>query len=215
MPCPCLAPSGSPPPLTALLLLLQVVTIGSTAVGIGVQCEDYQCEWDSVPFMQNNYTLGHRQLMMDCLGIDSQASQPSQNNTRVTIAQRLFSRGRSFLNVAEMQTALQERGAAVDVVHLEGRVCHLPVARSSSARWGLAWRCRGNASCGRWILPCHLPIRKKRKITPLGVITGASRPRGSPRLSANYQHSKYGHLVGGWEQLMANLSLAKAAHAVR
>ena len=24
--------------------------------------------------------------------------------------------------------------------------------------------------------------RKKRKITPLGVITGASRPRGSPRL---------------------------------
>ena len=84
--------------------------------------------------MQNSYTSGHRQLMMDCLGTDSQASQPSKNNTRVTIVQRLFSRGRSFLNDLEMQAALQQRGAAVDVVHLEGRVCHLAVARSASAR---------------------------------------------------------------------------------
>ena len=29
---------------------------------------------------------------------------------------------------------------------------------------------------------CWSRERKKRKITPLGVITGASRPRGSPRL---------------------------------
>ena len=63
--------------------------------------------------------------MMDCLGVDSQASHPSKNNTRVTIAQRLFSRGRSFLNVVEMQTALQQRGAVVEVVHLEGRACQL------------------------------------------------------------------------------------------
>ena len=110
------------------------MTIGSTAVGVGVQCDDYRCEWDSVPFMQNNYTSGHRQLMMDCLGVNSQASQPNKNNTRVTIAQRLFSRGRSFLNVVEMQTALQQRGAAVEVVHLEGRLWHLPVARSAFAR---------------------------------------------------------------------------------
>ncbi|KAL3145862.1 hypothetical protein ABBQ38_015231 [Trebouxia sp. C0009 RCD-2024] len=97
----------------------KVVTIGSTAVGIGVQCDDNQCEWDSVPFMQNKYTSGHRQLMLDCLGVDAQATAPSRNNTRVTIAQRLFSRGRSFLNVVEMQAAIQQHGAAVQVVHLE------------------------------------------------------------------------------------------------
>ena len=122
-------PPTLPPPSLSNPLLLQVVTIGTIAVGIGVQCEDPKCEWDSVPFMQNNYTSGHRQLMMDCLGVDSgHASQPSKNNTRVTIAQRLFTRGRSFLNVVEMQTSLQQHGAAVEVVHLEGRACHLLVA---------------------------------------------------------------------------------------
>ena len=100
--------------------LLQVVTIGSTAVGIGVQCDDHRCEWDSVPFMQNNYTSGHRQLMLDCLGVEGQATRPSQNNTKVTIAQRLFSRGRSFLNVVEMRSAIKETGADVQVFNLEG-----------------------------------------------------------------------------------------------
>lgn len=103
--------------------LLQVVTIGSTAVGIGVQCDDFRCEWDSVPFMQNSYTSGHRQLMLDCLGVETQATQPSQNNTQVTIAQRLFSRGRSFLNIVEMRSAIRETGADVQVVNLEG-ICH-------------------------------------------------------------------------------------------
>lgn len=74
--------------------------------------------------MQNNYTSGHRQLMLDCLGVDGQASAPSKNSTTVTIAQRLFSKGRSFLNVVEMQAAIQHSGAAVHVVNLEGEMCH-------------------------------------------------------------------------------------------
>lgn len=49
--------------------VLQVVTIRKTAVGIGGQCDQPKCTWDSVAFMQNDYTLGHRQLMLDCLQV--------------------------------------------------------------------------------------------------------------------------------------------------
>ena len=101
----------------------QVVTIAGTAVGIGVQCDDYRCEWDSVPFMQPNYTSGHRQLMLDCLGVNHQSAQPSHRDTKVTIVQRLFSQGRSFLNIVEMHSALKQTGADVQVVNLEGMVC--------------------------------------------------------------------------------------------
>lgn len=100
---------------------LQVVTIGSTAVGIGVDCEQQACEWDSALLMQNNYTSRHRQLMLDCLGVDDSDARPSQAATNVTIAQRMFAHGRSFMNVVEMQNAIQETGATVRVVSFEGR----------------------------------------------------------------------------------------------
>ena len=102
------------------LLLLQVVTISKTAVGIGVQCDDPKCTWDSVPFMQNNYTSGHRQLMLDCLQLKE--SQPSQQHTQVVIVQRQLAHGRSMLNVLEVQDALVGTGAQVSVFSTAGRV---------------------------------------------------------------------------------------------
>ena len=96
------------------------MVIGKTAVGIGVQCDDPKCEWDSVPYMQNDYTSGHRQLMLDCLNIT--ASEPSQQDTQVVIVQRLLSRGRSMLNVLEVHDAIAETGAQVQVFSTEGQL---------------------------------------------------------------------------------------------
>ena len=73
-----------------------MVTIGRTAVGIGVDCEQQACEWDSALLMQNNYTSRHRQLMLDCLGVDESYERPSQAATNVNIAQRMFAHGRSY-----------------------------------------------------------------------------------------------------------------------
>lgn len=102
------------------LLPLQVVVIGKTAVGIGVQCDDPKCEWDSIPYMQNDYTTGHRQLMLDCMGVED--SQPSQQETQVVIVQRLLSRGRSMLNVLEVHDAVAATGAKVCIFSTEGRL---------------------------------------------------------------------------------------------
>lgn len=97
---------------------LQVVVIGKTAVGIGVQCDDPKCTWDSVPFMQINHTAAHRQLMLDCLQL--QESQPSQVQTQVTILQRQLAHGRSILNVLEVKDALESVGADVTVLNTAG-----------------------------------------------------------------------------------------------
>lgn len=70
--------------------------------------------------MQNEFTSGHRQLMLDCLGIDDRDAQPSQVATNVTIVQRMFAQGRSFLNVLEMHDAIKKTGANVQVVNFEG-----------------------------------------------------------------------------------------------
>lgn len=99
---------------------MQVVIIGRTAVGIGVQCDDPKCTWDSVPFMQRNYTSGHRQLMLDCLEVTE--SQPSQQHTQVMIVQRQLAHGRSMLNVLEVQEALQAAGAQVKVFSTQGKL---------------------------------------------------------------------------------------------
>ena len=96
-----------------------MVVIGKTAVGVGVQCGDPKCEWDSIPFMQNAYTSGHRQLMLDCMGI--QGAPPSQEETQVLIVQRLVSRGRSMLNVLEVHDAVAATGAKVQIFSTEGR----------------------------------------------------------------------------------------------
>ena len=106
--------------IDAVAFLLQVVVIGKTAVGIGVQCDDPKCEWDSVPYMQNDYTSGHRQLMLDCLNITE--SEPSQQDTQVVIVQRLLSRGRSMLNILEVHDAIAETGAHVQVFSTEGEM---------------------------------------------------------------------------------------------
>ena len=103
--------------------MVQVVRIGQTAIGIGVRCDDPKCEWDSVPYMQNNYTSGHRRLLLDCLGVEDQSFQPSQQHTQVTIVQRLLTRGRSLLNVLEMQDAVAQTGAQVQIVNMEGVLC--------------------------------------------------------------------------------------------
>lgn len=107
-----------------------MVTIGSTAVGLGVDCEQQVCDWDSARLMQNNYTSRHRQLMLDCLGVDDSEARPSQAATNVTIAQRMFARGRSFMNIVEMQNAIQQTGATVRVVSFEGRQAKDRVAKS-------------------------------------------------------------------------------------
>jgi len=107
---------------------LQVVMIGKTAVGIGVQCEDPKCEWDSVPFMQRNYTSGHRQLMLDCLGVNEVVAVPSQQETHVTIVQRRLTSGRAMLNMLEVQEGIEGTGADVHIMSLEGLVsCFLAV----------------------------------------------------------------------------------------
>ena len=41
------------------------------------------------------------------------------------------------------------------------------------------------------ICNCYVVKEKKSKNTPLGVITGASRPRGSPRLRSVYTNDLY------------------------
>lgn len=107
---------------------LQVVVIGKAAVGLGGHCNEFshtdkrQCEWDSISYMQNEYTSGHRQLLLDCLGVDDQTSRPSQRQTKVTIVHRLLAKGRSMLNMLEIQSALAGTGAAVQIVNMEG-VC--------------------------------------------------------------------------------------------
>jgi hypothetical protein len=104
--------------------------IGKTAVGIGVQCEDPKCEWDSVPFMQRSYTSGHRQLMLECLGVDDLLAAPSQQGTHVTIVQRLVTSGRAMLNMLEVQEALEGTGADVHIMSLEGLLfCFVAVFR--------------------------------------------------------------------------------------
>lgn len=94
--------------------------IGKTAVGMGVRCDDPKCEWDSVPFMQRNYTSGHRQLMLDCLGVNEVVAVPSQQGTHVTIVQRQLTSGRAVLNILEVQEAVEGTGANVHVMSLEG-----------------------------------------------------------------------------------------------
>jgi len=109
----------------------QVVVIGKTAVGLGGHCNEsehedkLQCEWDSISYMQNEYTSGHRQLLLDCLGVTDESSQPSQQQTKVTIVQRLLSKGRSMLNVLEMESAIAATGADVQIVNMEGVFCAL------------------------------------------------------------------------------------------
>ncbi|KAL0035290.1 hypothetical protein WJX79_010560 [Trebouxia sp. C0005] len=99
----------------------KVVLIGKTAVGIGMQCDDPKCEWDSVPFMQRNYTSGHRQLMLDCLGVNKVVAEPSQQGTHVTIVQRRLTTGRAMLNMLEVQEAVEGTGADVHIMSLEGK----------------------------------------------------------------------------------------------
>ena len=102
--------------------------IGKMAAGIGVQCEDPKCEWDSVAFMQRNYTSGHRQLMLDCLGVNEVMAVPSQQETHVTIVQRQLTSGRAMLNVLEVQEAIEGTGADVHIMSLEGMIsCFLAV----------------------------------------------------------------------------------------
>lgn len=70
--------------------------------------------------MQNNYTSGHRQLMLDCLQVKE--SQPSQQHTQVVVVQRQLAHGRSMLNVLEVQDALVGTGAQVSIFSTAGRV---------------------------------------------------------------------------------------------
>ncbi len=112
------------------LMCLQVTVIGKTAIGVGVKCnevstdpENPRCEWDSVPYMQPSYTSGHRQLLLDCLGVEDQSTHPSQQDTKVTIVQRILTSGRSMLNVLEMQSSIAETGADVQIVNMEGMPC--------------------------------------------------------------------------------------------
>ena len=116
---------------TKAVLPIQVVVIGKTAVGLGGHCNEsehedkLQCEWDSISYMQNEYTSGHRQLLLDCLGVTDAHSKPSQQQTKVTIVQRLLAKGRSMLNVLEMKSAIAATGAEVQVVNMEGVLCML------------------------------------------------------------------------------------------
>ena len=116
---------------TRAFLPLQVVVIGKTAVGLGGHCNEsehedkLQCEWDSISYMQNEYTSGHRQLLLDCLEVTDESSQPSQQQTKVNIVQRLLAKGRSMLNVLEMKSAIAATGAEVQIVNMEGVFCVL------------------------------------------------------------------------------------------
>ena len=116
---------------TRSFLPLQVVVISKTAVGVGGHCNEsehedrLQCEWDSISYMQNEYTSGHRRLLLDCLGVTDETSKPSQQQTKVTIVQRLMAKGRSMLNVLEMQSAIAATGAEVQIVNMEGVLCVL------------------------------------------------------------------------------------------
>lgn len=109
-----------------LFFTMQVVVIGKTAVGVGGHCNEsehedkLQCEWDSISYMQNEYTSGHRRLLLDCLGVKDEYSKPFQQQTKVTIVQRLMAKGRSMLNVLEMQSAIAATGAEVQIVNMEG-----------------------------------------------------------------------------------------------
>ena len=150
---------------------LQVVLIGKTAVGIGMQCDDPKCEWDSVPFMQRNYTSGHRQLMLDCLGVNKVVAEPSQQGTHVTIVQRRLTTGRAMLNMLEVQEAVEGTGADVHIMSLEGllscrlqgpersffflsTVCHRKGPRTSSTD-----KMHQNSTCHeRSFLPKHISL---------------------------------------------------------
>ena len=105
--------------------VLQVIVIGKSAVGVGGKACDREqagldCEWDPVHHMQNAYTSGHRKLMLDCLGVADDQSHPCQQSTQVTIVQRHYWAGRSLLDVAQLQTAVRDTGAQVQVVNMEG-----------------------------------------------------------------------------------------------
>jgi len=113
--------------------LLQVVIIGKTAVGVGVKACDSDpngCDWDAVHHMQNAYTSGHRKLMLDCLGVEDDQTQPSQQNTQVTIVQRHYWHGRSLLDVLQMADVVRHTGARVQVTTFEG------IDLFSRAFWG-------------------------------------------------------------------------------
>ena len=102
-----------------------MVVIGKTAVGVGGKVCDNNpsgqgCEWDPVHHLQNEYTSGHRQLMLDCLGVEDDQAHPSQQDTQVTIVQRHYWAGRTLLDVLKMQNAIQGTGAQVQVVTMEG-----------------------------------------------------------------------------------------------
>lgn len=101
----------------------KVVIIGKTAIGIGAPCEtsDIQCEWDAVQYMQNKYTSGHRKLLLDCLNLEDQVTEPSQRNSQVTVVQRPIQKGRSILNVLEVQDVISDTGAQVQIVNMEGK----------------------------------------------------------------------------------------------
>ena len=70
--------------------------------------------------MQPHYITGHRQLMLDCLGVADAAEPVSQQQTHVTMVQRFFKRSRSMLNILEMQNSISSTGAHVDIVNMEG-----------------------------------------------------------------------------------------------
>ncbi|KAL0046483.1 hypothetical protein WJX82_001718 [Trebouxia sp. C0006] len=54
-------------------------------------------------------------------GVTDETSKPSQQQTKVTIVQRLMAKGRSMLNVLEMQSAIAATGAEVQIVNMEGK----------------------------------------------------------------------------------------------
>ena len=127
----------------AMIVLLQVVIINRTVVGIGGPCHEAgtKCAWDSVTYLQPHYVTGHRQLMLDCLGVRDQPGVVTQHQTHVTLVQRLFRRSRSMLNILDMQNSLSSTGAHVQIVNMEGEcpisccVTHLPAAHFLCLNW--------------------------------------------------------------------------------
>ena len=107
-------------------LLPQVVVINRTVVGLGVPCNEKGlshmvslCDWDSISYMQPHHITGHRQLMLDCLGVTEEPSV-SQHQSHVTLVQRLFKRSRSMLNILEMERRISATGSHVNIVNMEG-----------------------------------------------------------------------------------------------